>query len=70
MYVYSELLVYSDHIKSCLRADEVPEKGMKNIYLYAKVIVKQKKDSCMVHDDIREEYLQSNIHVLDQLVPI
>ena len=39
--------------------DEVPVKGMKNIYSYAKLILMQKKDSHMVHDDIREEYLQS-----------
>ena len=45
---------------SCLRADEVPEKGMKNIYSYAKLILMQKKDSHMVHDDIREEYFQSS----------
>ena len=36
---------------------------MKNVYSYAKLIVMQKKDSHMVHDDIREEYHQSPIHM-------
>ena len=33
----------------------------KNINSYAKLIQMEKKDSHMVHDDIREEYLQSSI---------
>ena len=38
---------------------------MKNVYSYAKLVLMQKKDSHMVHDDIREEYLQSrNGHLL------
>ena len=31
-----------------LRADEAPVKGMKNVYSYAKLILMQNKDSCMV----------------------
>ena len=36
-------------MKSCLRADEFPEKGMKNVYSYAKLILMQKKNSHMIH---------------------
>ena len=32
---------------------------MKNVYSIVKLILMQKKDSRMVHDDMREEYLQS-----------
>ena len=32
---------------------------MNYVYSYAKLILKQKKDPHMVHDDIREEHLQS-----------
>ena len=46
-------------MKSCLRADEIPVKGMKNVYSIAKLILMKKNDSPMVYDDIREEYLQS-----------
>ena len=45
--------------KICLRADEVPVKGMKNDYSIAKPILMQKKDFRMVNDDFKEEYLQS-----------
>ena len=43
-------------------------KGNENIYSYAKLILIQKKDSQMVHDDIREEYLQSKRYL--KLFPI
>ena len=43
---------------------------MKNIYSYAKLILMQKKGSHMVHDDIREEYLQSSIIQWLQHLPL
>ena len=46
-------------IKSCLRAEEVPEMEMKYAYLYAKLILMQNEGSYMVHDDFTEEYFQS-----------
>ena len=39
-------------------------KGIKNVYLYPKLILMQKKDSCMVHDDIREKCHQSGSIVI------
>ena len=38
---------------------------MKNVYSYAEPILVQKKDFRMVHDDIREEYLQSFFSIPD-----